>query len=151
MKNSSPFAHGDRGHGPDVIMMPFSEKIFLFRMIMLDWESETSETAETRLPRFSSKPKYSTFYRVLNDPHFSNLRFHRVVDIGRCPKCCYLRFKCMQASAGSTERAEWQRLAAAHQALQLEQKKVRLHLAHWAGRRHSSHNARKVHDKTPLC
>lgn len=122
MKNSSPFAHGDHGHSPDVIMMPFAEKIFLYRMILLDWE--TSRTTETRVPLFAKKPKYSTFYRVLQDPHFANLRFHRVVDIGRCPKCCYLRYKCMEATAGSTERAEWQRLAAAHQMLQLEQKKA---------------------------
>ena len=84
---------------------------------------------ETKAPLFSNKPTYATFYRFLNDAHFMNLRFHRIVDIGRCPKCCYLRYKCMSAASGTTERAEWQRLAAAHQMLQLEQKKVRLSAA----------------------
>ena len=102
--------------------MPFAEKIYLFRMILLDWE--TSQAAKTKLPLFSKKPTYATFYKVLCDPHFAKVRFHRTVDIGRCPKCCYLRYKCMSAAAGSSERAQWQRLAAAHQALQLEQKRV---------------------------
>ena len=123
MKNSSPFAHGDHGHAADIIQMPFHEKIYLYRMIMSDWE--TSTTVETKAPLFSKKPTYATFYRVLNDAHFMNLRFHRVVDIGRCPKCCYLRYKCMSAASGTTGRAEWQRLAAAHHMLQLEQKRVR--------------------------
>ena len=62
---------------------------------------------------------------VLQNPDFAKYVFHRVVDIGRCPKCCFLRYKCMSATSGTTERAEWQRLAAAHQSLQLQQKQVR--------------------------
>ncbi len=61
---------------------------------------------------------------VLKDPSFAQLRFHRVVDIGRCSKCCFLRYKCTSAASGTTERQEWQRLAAAHQNLQLAQKKA---------------------------
>ena len=88
LANSSPFAFGNKGRGEDIIEMPFHEKIYLFRMIQADFESEAMQGE--RVPSFSRAPNYSTFRTVLKDPHFKNLRFHRVVDIGRCAKCCML-------------------------------------------------------------
>jgi hypothetical protein len=120
LANSSPFGHDSKG-GPHVIELPFHEKIYLFRMILADYE--LARLQKGRTPLFSKRPQYSTFRRVLRDPHFDNLRFHRVVDIGRCAKCCYLRWKCMVTPSGP-ERDSWQNLAAVHQNLQLEQKKV---------------------------
>jgi len=121
LAQSSPFRHDRMGQGPTVIELPFHEKIFLFRMILIDYEA--ARQRKERTPIFSKRPQYSTFRRVLGDPHFSNLRFHRVVDIGRCSKCCYLRWKCMVTPPGP-ERDSWRNLAAVHQNLQLEQKKV---------------------------
>ena len=71
---------------------------------------------------FSRKPKYRTFLTVLQND-FHELRFHRVVEIGRCPKCCFLRWKCLSATSPQ-EREAWQRLAAAHQSITLAQKKT---------------------------
>jgi hypothetical protein len=162
LKDSSPFARstveepGDRGDTEDdteTIQVPFHEKIYLFRMILLDYNDAVENRART--PMFSTRPTYSTFRhmstapgpirryifaakrrvggqalvrcsfrRVLRDPDFARYKFHRVVDIGRCSKCCFLRYKCMSSTTGTTERAEWQRLAAAHQTLQLRQKQV---------------------------
>ena len=100
-------------------------------MIQTDYEAECKRLGELgelgdhegEALTFNSPPNYSTFRRVLRDPHFANLRFHRAVDIGRCPKCCFLRWKCMSLRS-LVERQTWQQLAAAHQNLQLEQKKV---------------------------
>ena len=121
LANSSPFSQDRKGQDPTVIMLPFHEKIYLFRMILADYE--LARRCKERTPIFSKRPQYSTFRRVLGDAHFSNLRFHRVVDIGRCAKCCYLRWKCMVTPPGP-ERDSWRNLAAVHQNLQLEQKKV---------------------------
>ena len=120
MKNSSPFKHSDED--PDSIPVPFHEKIFLYRMIVREfWESVVSDPA--RAPIFSKKPKYRTFLDALRQPRFKDLAFHRAVKIGRCPKCCLLQYKCRSAK-GPAERQTWQRLAAAHQTLQLAQKQV---------------------------
>ena len=66
-------------------------------------------------------PNYRNFLHVLSE--FDKLRFHRVVRIGRCPKCCLLRWRC-QSAVSPAQREAWQRVASAHQTLQLEQKKV---------------------------
>lgn len=133
MAHSSPFRSTD----PNVIELPFHEKIYLFRTIEDAWRRQQaldadstgstiatgSSTAFSALAvTFSKKPKYRTFLDTLRQ-EFEELRFHRVVEIGRCPKCCFLRWKCLSASSPA-EREAWQRLAAAHQSITLAQKKT---------------------------
>ena len=132
LAHSSPFRSTD----PNVIELPFHEQIFLFRSIEDRWRRqqarETDATDSTvamdasvlsTLPViFSKKPEYRTFLKVLRND-FDELCFHRVVEIGRCPKCCFLRWKCLSATSPE-EREAWQRLAAAHQSITLAQKKT---------------------------
>lgn len=75
MRNSSPFARrlrltddlGDTGVPPDessddIILLPFHEKIYLYRMILQDYEDDVR--CPLRVPLFPSKPTYSTFRHV---------------------------------------------------------------------------------------
>ena len=55
-------------------------------------------------------------------PQFEYVKFHRVVDMGRCPTCALLKYKC--ATSPPEIRAAWQGLAAKHQWLQRAQKEV---------------------------
>ena len=65
----------------------------------------------------------STFYSVLQSSEFGldKLKFHRVVEMGRCPICCLLQYKCRTAESPAA-REVWQRLACRHQWLQRAQK-----------------------------
>lgn len=139
--SSNPLAPGSSGHSydPDEMLMPFHEKIYLFRVLQL-WHAEQlqqqQQQAEPMYPGsggsagsgtvcrvwFSTPPKYRTFLKVLRRPEFQKVKFHRVVNMARCPKCCYLRWRCM--SSPPEQREQWQRLAAAHQYLQLAQKRT---------------------------
>ena len=112
--DSSPLPDPD----PELLIMPFSEKIYLFRLILL-W-SARREALGT--PLLSRRPSYRLFLKVLARPEFGKVRFHRVVPMARCPKCCLFRFKCM--SVPRELRPRWQALAAAHQWLQLAQKRT---------------------------
>lgn len=130
--NSSPLAPGADGHhnrDPDEILMPFHEKIYLFRILQQWYAQQVRKSEESagslehcRTPWFSRPPNYKTFLKVMRRPEFNKVKFHRVVSMARCPKCCLLRWKCM--SVPPEQRSYWQRLAAAHQCLQLAQKRV---------------------------
>ncbi len=72
LAHSSPFKAQD----PDVIELPFHEKIYLFRMLQERWRKQLQDGGRT--PLFSRRPVYNTFLRVLRDPAFAGLRFHRV-------------------------------------------------------------------------
>jgi hypothetical protein len=129
--NSSPLAPGTDGHkrDPEEILMPFHEKVYLFRVLQLWHAQRATESAESAgsirqgpPALFSRPPKYRTFLKVLGRPEFAKVKFHRVVSMARCPKCCFLRWKCM--SVPLEERGHWQQLAAAHQCLQLAQKRT---------------------------
>jgi hypothetical protein len=98
-------------------VLPFKEKVYLFRIIEM-WNRKRLATG---VPLCAAPPRYKTFLQVLRRPEFSNVKFHRVVRMGRCPKCCLFRWKCLSAPAGERER--WQAVAAAHQWLQLAQKR----------------------------
>ena len=115
LRHSSPFKDKD----PNYISLPFHHKTVLFRMIQLEYEKSCHQGS----PSFCSPPNWETFKWVMRSPDFSNVKFHRVVEIGRCRKCCFLRWKCMSAISPA-ERMAWQKLAARHQQLQLDQKKV---------------------------
>ena len=60
---------------------------------------------------------------VLRWEEFSKVKFHRVVEMGRCPTCTLLQYKCFSAKNPATREA-WQRLAARHQWLQRAQKRT---------------------------
>ena len=121
LRNSSPFKFKD----PNEISLPFHHKVVLFNMVQMAYEKSCKEGH----PSFSKPPNYNTFKAVLRtNPDFAQLKFHRVVEIGRCRKCAFLRWKCLSAITPE-ERALWQKVAARHQMLQLEQKKE-----YWADR-----------------
>lgn len=137
---SNPLAPGSSGHSqdPDEMLMPFHEKVYLFRVIQLWHMQQLQHQKQADLMSaesagsagsgrackvwFSTPPKYRTFLKVLRRPEFAKVKFHRVVNMARCPRCCYLRWRCM--SSPPEQREQWQRLAAAHQYLQLAQKRV---------------------------
>ena len=122
LRASSPFQNSD----PNEIVLPFSEKKILFQMLLQRYKACNGPTppGPSMAILFSKPPKVKTFYKVLQcDPDLSKVKFHRVVAIGRCPKCCFLRWKCLSAITPA-ERRGWQEVAARHQTLQLAQKKV---------------------------
>ena len=115
--DSSPYARTD----PDDIQMPFSEKVYLFRLVQL-WHARSAvSTASPGSSLFTRPPSYRTFLSVLRRPEFAKVKFHRVVQMARCPKCCLYRWKCM--SSPLELRVKWQTIAAAHHWLQLAQKR----------------------------
>jgi hypothetical protein len=131
MAHSSPLKSTD----PNVIELPFHEKIYLFRTIEDAWRRQhlASEAVspDSRVAMASSTPfsalkvvcSMKPAYQRVLQKEFPELRFHHVVEIGRRPKCCFLRWKCFSASSPESREA-WQRLAAAHQGIQLAQKKT---------------------------
>jgi hypothetical protein len=122
LRNSSPFRNPD----PEAIPLPFSEKKVLWKMLLHRYEAArgSSPAGPSMAILFSKRPRLRTFYRVLRTcPELKKVRFHRVVAIGRCPKCSFLRWKCLSAIAPA-EREAWQDIAAKHQALQLAQKQT---------------------------
>ena len=112
--DSSPLQDAD----PEQILLPFREKVYLYRLILL-WNAR-QEALGT--PMFYRRPSYRLFLKVLARPEFAKVTFHRVVPMARCPKCCLFRFKCM--SVPRELRPRWQALAAAHQWLQIAQKRT---------------------------
>jgi hypothetical protein len=102
------------------IIMPFHHQIMLFRMLQ-DWYNETLADPR-RPPLLPCPPKLQTFKAVMQRRQFDNVKFHRHVEMARCPTCALLRYKC--ASAPAETRAAWQALAAKHQWLQRAQKEA---------------------------
>ena len=70
---------------------------------------------------FSSKPLYWEFRRVIRSPEFKNVVFHRMVDMGRCAKCEYYKWKCAQPPQDL--RGVWQEALSQHHLLQIQQKR----------------------------
>ena len=50
------------------------------------------------------------------------MKFHRLVDIGRCSKCQYFQYKC--ASVPIALRSVWQDALSKHHLLQIKQKQI---------------------------
>ena len=72
--------------------------------------------------RSSHRGTLHTFRCVILFPAFKkNVVFHRVVDIGRCPKCQYFEWKC--SSVPLELRGPWQEALARHHVIQIEQKR----------------------------
>ena len=112
MRNRMPL----EGKDGDNIFMPFSHPIQLYRML----EAWCTRSLDIGKPLLLRRPKYRTFRKVLRRPEFSKVRWHRVVDLGRCPKCMLYVYKSM--TAPEADRAEWLQLASAHQWRQMSQK-----------------------------
>jgi len=125
MRNRMPL----KGKDEDNMFMPFSHPIQLYRML----EAWYTRSLNIGKPLLLRRPKYRTFQKVLRRPEFSKVRWHRVVDLGRCPKCMLYVYKSM--TAPEADRAEWLQLASAHQWRQMSQKKQ-----YWVDRMHAAMN-----------
>ena len=77
-----------KDQSPGVINMPFHHKIYLFRLLQR-WHQRRLATGEAAL--LKKKPNQKTFFKILREPEFRCVKFHRVVEMGRCPVCCVLQ------------------------------------------------------------
>ena len=115
--------------------IPFHQKVCLWRLVLALYtgqsrsQPESAESVESpgsipqpRAAMFSKKPVYSVFRRLINSKEFSSVRFHRLVDMGRCPKCQFFQYKC--ASVPLALRSVWQDALSKHHLLQIEQKRI---------------------------
>ena len=105
----------------DDVRVPFSSKRVLFRMLA-DWYQDSVDNGRPCMPK---RPHYSLFRQLLrsSDYGLNVVKFHRVVEMGRCALCCLLQHKCRAAKTPAA-RLLWQRLACRHQWLQRAQKTV---------------------------
>ena len=115
MRERMPLARSDL----DGIVMPFAKKKQLYHMLLAWYEEREADPSRPAL--LVRRPCVKTFWMVLRRPEFEKVRFHRVVDMGRCPKCCFYNWKVL--SVGAAHREMWAQLAAKHQWLQLAQKR----------------------------
>ena len=65
-------------------------------------------------------PMYHDFRRAILLPEFKDVVFHRMVDIGRCPRCQYIEWKF--ASVPLEMRTMWQEALGTHHQIQIAQK-----------------------------
>jgi hypothetical protein len=136
-EQSNPYSHF---HGKDLhsmdVLLPFTSKKTLFLLLKRWWEmrhagralGEVAIGAPGALGAIRNfdfpltvAPKYTTFLNVLRRPEFAHVKFHRFVNMERCPKCCLYRYKLL--TCRPDERAMWERLASDHQFLQIAQKR----------------------------
>ena len=125
MRERMPF----RGSDQSQIHLPLARKRQLFALLQ-GWYLQRQRvpppigplmtTQPPNEPLLPKPPEWRTFLDVLKRPAFAALRFHRVVDIGRCAKCCFYNWKLM--TVGPEHRGAWEQLAAQHHWLQLSQK-----------------------------
>ena len=95
-----------KDENPDALHMPFHHKIFLFRLLQQWYYRRQAEGAS---PLLQAPPKKPTFFAILQEPEFALVRFHRVVEMGRCPVCCVLQrlvFK-LGRKRSYFEQVEW--------------------------------------------
>lgn len=116
LHHQSPYAKVDTSGKWRV---PFHHKVGVWRLVKAAYQSALSNPSQPSM--LSRPPCYSTFRRVLRMPEFKKVVFHRMVDIGRCPKCQYFEWKCASVDAGF--RGIWQEALAKHHMLQIQQKR----------------------------
>ena len=120
----SPFAGRSTSAGPSRVRddkwhIPFHHKVGLWRLVLKLYNG-VSDVPGVHI--FTKKPKYSTFKKVMLLPEIRNkVVFHRIVDIGRCPKCEYFEWKC--SSVPLALRGIWQEALAKHRLIEVEQKR----------------------------
>ena len=113
MHLQSPYAHASE-RDPLVLHVPFHHHVVMWRLILQMYESGKLSFIRT--------PTYSLFRKVLVLPDVRDkIRFHRIVEIGRCPKCKYFEWKC--SSVAPELRHVWQDAWSKHHVLQIAQKK----------------------------
>ena len=117
LHHQSPFAARDVE--PDEWYIPFHRKVCLWRLVLKLHQDRDADASKP--PLFSKFPRYTEFRRCINKPDFEKVVFHRMVDIGRCPRCEYMEWKC--ASVPIELRSIWQDALAKHQQLQIAQKR----------------------------
>ena len=115
---SSPFA-AIKDVQPDEWYIPFHHKVCLWRLVLQLHADRAADLSKPCL--FSKPPRYGEFRRCVNMPEFDKVVFHRMVDIGRCPRCEYMEWKC--ASVPTELRSVWQEALANHHKLQIAQKR----------------------------
>ena len=118
LHHQSPYAKAL--NQPNVWIIPFHQKVCLWRLIQKTHEQRKADSSKP--PLFEKEPSYQLFKKCLLRDEFKNVQFHRMVDIGRCPKCEYFSWKC--SSVAIELRAVWQEALAKHHLLQLEQKRI---------------------------
>jgi hypothetical protein len=117
LHHQSPFAKKDVE--PDEWCIPFHHKVCLWRLVL---ELHADRAANPSKPcLFSKSPRYQEFRRCILLPDFKKVVFHRMVDIGRCPRCEYMEWKC--ASVPIELRPVWQDALANHHKLGIAQKR----------------------------
>ena len=117
LHHQSPFAKRDVE--PDEWCIPFHHKVCLWRLVLKLQEDQVADASKPQL--FSKSPRYAEFRRCVAMPDFAKVVFHRMVDIGRCPRCEYMEWKC--ASVPFELRPVWQDALAKHHQLGIAQKR----------------------------
>ena len=92
--------------------VPFHQEVCLWRLV-----SALHKKGQV----FSQPPRYQEFRRQIAGPEFKTVVFHRMVDISRCAKCEYCKWKC--ATVPVDLRVVWQDALSQHHLLQIQQKR----------------------------
>ena len=139
LHHQSPYA--SQADATKTWYVPFHQKVCLWRLVLAlhttrsqAMSAESAKSAESpesprsplspqpRAALFTKKPVYSVFRALINSDEFSAVKFHRLVGIGRCPKCQYFQYKC--ASVPLALRSVWQDALSKHHLLQIKQKQI---------------------------
>ena len=122
LHHQSPYARKkDPENDPKKWQIPFHQKVCLWRLVKKLHASRQNDPSKPAIFTLGD-PKVGTFKRVIHSPVFKEvLVFHRIVDIGRCPKCQYFEWKC--SSVPLELRGPWQDALAKHHVIQIEQKR----------------------------
>ena len=117
LHDQSPFAKHAARSSDSEWHMPFHHKVCLWRLILRAHEG--SKDGDCRW--FTEEPAYPYFRKCILLADFKTVIFHRVVDIGRCAKCEYFKWKLR--SCPPLLRPVWQDAFAKHHLLQIQQKR----------------------------
>ena len=117
LHHQSPYAGKDKPS--DKWHIPFHHKVCLWRLVQK--LHDVHEVSESKPAIFSKPPRYAEFRRAMVNMDFKDVVFHRMVDIGRCPRCQYMEWKC--ASVPLELRKVWQDALAKHHQLHMQQTK----------------------------
>ena len=90
----------------------FHQKVCLWRLV---------QALHKKGQVFNRPPRYQELRRLIAGPEFKTVVFHRMVDIGRCAKREYYKWKC--ATVPVDLRVIWQDALSQHHLLQIQQKR----------------------------
>ena len=109
LHHQSPYA-GKRESDKPKWRIHLHHKVCLWRLAQKLHATHQEDDSKPTI--FSKPPMYHDFRRAILLPEFKDVVFHRMVDIGRCPRCQYIYWKC--ASVPLELRAVWQEAIAKH-------------------------------------